>query len=138
MLYIETLKRVKDYEEAIYLSCERLCRHGLIEKRYYHAILNIIDEYGGYFYLGNGICMPHARMEEGVIHSGMCLVKLKKPVDFYGHSVRVFFTIAAKNDECHFEQMKKIAEVCMEKELLQQLMETDDEQELYKILGGRA
>lgn len=136
MLYIETLKSVKDYEEAIYLSCDNLCRHGVIERRYYNAILNLLNEYGGYFYLGNGICMPHARMEEGVIRSGMCMVKLKTPVDFYGHSVCIFFTIAAKNDNCHYNQMRKIAEICMRKESLELLMKTDDKQELYKMLGG--
>ena len=36
------------------------------DREYYRGIIDNIGEYGGYFYLGEGVCMPHAKPETGV------------------------------------------------------------------------
>lgn len=138
MLLVETQNHVKDYKEAILITCDRMRRSGLIRNDYYHAILEQIEEYGAYFYLGNGICMPHARSKDGVIRSGICVLKLKTPVDFLGHPVQLFFTLAGQDEEAHYEQMRRIGQVCLEKQGVEKLLHTDDRQELCRILGEEA
>lgn len=137
MLYTKIMEKVKDYQEAIRITCEILYKNGDIETYYYDAILKNMDQYGGYFYLGEGICMPHASPIDGVRNSAACLLKLEVPVDFYGHDVSIFLTLASQNGEQHFELLRNVAHICSEKENLHRLMQSEDEEEIRRMFGGK-
>ena len=40
--------------------------------------------------LGEGVCMPHAKPETGVLSTGLCIIKLNTPVDFEGKKCAYF------------------------------------------------
>lgn len=136
MIYIETLDKVSDYQEAIYLTCSVLQRNSVVSEHYYSAIMDNIKNYGGYFYLGEGVCMPHAQAKEEVICPGACVLKLQEPVDFFGKPVKLFFTLAADDTNQHAEYLKGVARACSSKEKIQTLLETENEMELRRLLEG--
>ena len=57
MICAEILEEVSEYTQAIRKSCEILERYGMVTGEYYRGIIDNIGEYGGYFYLGEGVCL---------------------------------------------------------------------------------
>lgn len=130
---IKVLDKVEDYLQAIKISCELLEQEGIVEKRYYDAILKKIEEYGSYFCIADKICIPHARPEEGVIKEGISILKLNNAVDFMGKDINIFFTLAAKDNKSHLHIIKKITEVCMNKEKLNKIINSKNEDEIKEV-----
>ena len=137
MIYAEIMDDASEYTEAIRRSCEILEQHGIVTQQYYQGILDSISRYGGYFYLGEGVCMPHAKPEDGVSTSGLCIVKLNAPVDFEGKKVYIFFTLAARDESAHYSLMKRIAGVCSEKQSLKQMLGSRTREEMLEIMEDK-
>lgn len=132
-MFVKIVEKVEDYLQAIKMTCDILQEKGVIEERYYHSIISKIEEFGPYFCIADGVCMPHARPEDGAIKEGLCILKLDKPVDFMGKEIKVFFTLAAKDDESHLGFLRKIAEVCMNKEKFNKIINSNNEKELMEV-----
>ena len=133
-MLIEVIDKVGNYEEAIKISCDILEKNGFIENRYYDAIKDKIKEYGSYFCIADGVCMPHARPEDGALKEGVCLLKLNNPVDFEGKSVSLFFTLSAKDNESHLGLLKQIADVCMNKDKLSIIQNSKNIKDIMEVL----
>lgn len=136
MLYIKMLNKVQDYQEAIQKSCDVLEAHKVIRRRYYEDILHTVDVYGGYFYLGKGVCMPHADISENTLGTAACILKLEETVDFLGHPVQIFVTFAAKDPEEHMELLKKITYIFSNRQNLTRIQEAKTKEEIRKIMEG--
>lgn len=132
-MLVKILDKVENYREAIKISCNMLEAEGVVEARYYDAIINKIEEFGPYFCIAEDICMPHARPEDGAIREGLCIIKLNEPVDFMGKTVRVFFTLSAKDNQSHLGLMKKIADICMNKDKFNDLLNVETEKQLMEV-----
>lgn len=94
------------WQEAVAIGVERLQRAGVVDERYYPAILKIVGELGPYFLLAPGLAMPHARPENGVLQNGFALVTLAKPVEFGDEDndpVDLLITLAAVDARTHNE-----------------------------------
>lgn len=135
MICTRVIDEIQDYQSAIKMTCDMLEKQGVVDHKYYQAILDNIKKYGGYFYLGKGICMPHARTEDGAMKSGMCILMIKNPVDFLKNQVRVFITIAAKDETEHFNNLHKIAKFCNDEEKIKKLEKITNEKELLELIG---
>ncbi|MCB2295280.1 PTS sugar transporter subunit IIA [Clostridium algoriphilum] len=133
-MFIEIIDKVDNYEEAIKMSCDILEKNGVVESRYYDAIKAKIKEYGSYFCIADGICMPHARPEDGALKEGLCVLKLNNSVDFDGKLINVFFTLSAKDSESHIGLLRKIAEVCMNKDKLSIIKNSKSKKEIMGVM----
>lgn len=78
---IQYKTKVKSWEEAIKTAAYPLYLDGSIEKNYIDSMIENINTYGAYIYLGNGIALPHASPEDGVNKTGFSLLKLQSPVN---------------------------------------------------------
>jgi len=132
-MFIEIVDKVDNYEEAIKMSCDILEKNGVVENRYYESIKAKIKEYGSYFCIADGICMPHARPEDGALKEGLCILKLNNSVDFDGKLINVFFTLSAKDGESHLGLIKQIAEVCMNKDKLDIIKNSKSKKEIMEV-----
>lgn len=133
-MFIEIIDKVDNYEEAIKRSCDILEKNGVIESRYYDAIKAKIQEYGSYFCIADGICMPHARPEDGALKEGVCVLKLNNSVDFNGKLINVFFTLSAKDSDSHLGLLRQIADVCMNKNKLNIIKNSKNKKEIMGVL----
>lgn len=133
-MFIKILDKVDNYEEAIEISCNILEDNGIVESRYFDAIKAKIAEFGSYFCIGDGVCMPHARPEDGAIESGLCILKLNKPVDFDGKLINVFFTLSAKDNNSHMGLLRQVADVCMNKDKLNIIFNAQNKEEIEEVL----
>lgn len=133
-MFIEIIDKVDNYEEAIKRSCDILEENGVVERRYYDAIKAKIQEYGSYFCIADGICMPHARPEDGVLKEGLCVLKLNNAVNFDGKLINVFFTLSAKDNDSHLGLLRQIADVCMNKNKLNIIKNSKNKKEIMEVL----
>ncbi len=95
------------WQDAVAIGVERLQKAGVVDERYYPAILKIVDELGPYFLLAPGLAMPHARPENGVKQNGFALVTLDTPVCFGdpdNDPVDLLITLAAVDAKTHNEE----------------------------------
>ncbi|ONI37584.1 PTS sugar transporter subunit IIA [Candidatus Epulonipiscium fishelsonii] len=133
-MFVKVVEYVNSYQEAIKISCEELEQAGFVTPRYYPAILEKIEEFGPYFCIGENVAMPHARPEDGVIASNACILKLNQPVDFLGNEIKLFITLCAKDSNSHMELIQKIASICMNSDVLNKIMYSDNEEDIRKVV----
>ncbi|WP_426460913.1 PTS sugar transporter subunit IIA [Mycoplasma hafezii] len=100
---IKIHQEAKDWKEAVRLATIPLEKAGIINEKYYEAILESTAKYGPYYVLMPGLAMPHATGTNGsVFGNGFSLVTLKEPVVFEnGMEVSVLICIAAIDGETH-------------------------------------
>lgn len=95
-----------DWQQAVKLGVDLLVAAGVVEPRYFNAILAGVERHGPYFVLAPGLAMPHGRPEEGVLKTGFALVTLKTPVCFGDEDndpIDILITLAAVDSRTHQE-----------------------------------
>lgn len=132
-MFIKIVDSISNYKDAIKMSCDILESEEVVSNKYYDSIMKNIEIFGPYFCIADGVCMPHARPEDGALKEGLCILKVNKPVDFMGKKVLVFFTLSAKNNESHIGLLKKIAEVCMNREKFNNIVNAKNEKEIREV-----
>lgn len=133
-MIVKVKDRVKDYKEAIKISCDSLEEKGYIKRSYFDAIMNKIEEFGPYFCIAPKIAMPHARPEDGAIKTELCVLKLNEPVDFLGKEVRLFMTLSATDSTSHLKLMQSVAGVCMDENKLNKILNSNNEEEIMEVM----
>lgn len=96
----------KTWQEAVKIGVDLLVDAGVVEPRYYQAILDGVARFGPYFVIAPGLAMPHGRPEEGVLKTGFALVTLKTPLTFNHEEndpVDILITLAATDANTHQE-----------------------------------
>jgi len=94
------------WQDAVKIGVDMLVEAGVVEPRYYQAILDGVERFGPYFVIAPGLAMPHGRPEEGVLKTGFALVTLKKPLVFNHEDndpVDILITLAAVDANAHQE-----------------------------------
>src|SRR5471030_1738820 len=74
--------QAQTWQDAVNIGVDMLVKAGVVEPRYYQAILDGVERFGPYFVIAPGLAMPHGRPEEGVLKTGFALVTLKTPLVF--------------------------------------------------------
>ncbi len=128
-------KEVKNWEEAIKIAANPLLENGNIENRYIDAMINSVKENGPYIVIMPGFAMPHSKPENGVIKTGVSLLKLEKEVAFDDESKASTFVVLAANDEDkHLELISELTNILMEEEKLNTLLQSNSKEELLQCL----
>ncbi|MCG9706117.1 PTS sugar transporter subunit IIA [Photobacterium damselae] len=100
-----------NWQSAIRIGTDALVNAGVVEERYYDAIINAISSEGPYICIHDAFALPHCRPEDGVIKTGFALTVLQTPVLFedIDEPVDVLITLAGKDSEEHIEGTMQVA-----------------------------
>lgn len=103
--------QASDWKSAIKLGTDALVKAGVVEPRYYEAIITAIEEQGPYICIHDAFALPHCRPEDGVIKTGFALTVLETPIYFEGvdEPVDVLVTLAGKDSDEHIEGTMQVA-----------------------------
>lgn len=129
----------KNWEEAIRKSSEILLKRGAIESRYVEEMIKAIDEKGPYIVISPHVALAHTRPEYGVNEMGLSFTLLENPVNFGTESfdpVKLIITLAATDNESHLDLLSELAEVLMDDERVNILLEAKTEEAFYHALIG--
>ena len=108
---IQLNAKATDWKAAIKIGTDALVKSGVIEARYYDAIIAAIKSEGPYICIHDSFALPHCRPEDGVIKTGFALTVLETPILFeeLDEPVDVLITLAGKDSEEHIEGTMQVA-----------------------------
>ncbi|MGX4668935.1 BglG family transcription antiterminator [Cerasibacillus sp. JNUCC 74] len=127
------------WRDAITLAAQPLLKTNKIKQEYIEAMNKKVEEVGTYIHVGNGIAIPHARPEEGVINLGMSFLRTKTPVkllDKEEHQIDIFICLAAVDNEAHLKALSHLTKLLADKPTLKALKEAETSEEIIKLIKG--
>ncbi|KML67383.1 PTS sugar transporter subunit IIA [Pectobacterium peruviense] len=93
------------WEEAIYCAAQPLINAGCITEDYPIAVIESTKEYGPYYVFDEGIAIPHARPECGVIENCFSLLTLRTPLSIQGSEpVDILIMFGGINSDAHITE----------------------------------
>lgn len=127
----------QNYQEAIELAAKPLLDNGYITRDYIQAMINSVIEFGAYIVLAPNFAMPHALPGDYVLKDGFALLKLEQPVEFEVNNpdskALIIMPIACKSANGHMEMISQIANLFMDENLMNRLLNARSPKELYGI-----
>jgi len=82
--FIQTAMSFSSWIEMIEVVAEPLIAGGFITIGYSQEMIRNTQKYGAYYIIGEGVAIPHARPECGVIKNCFSLATLKEPISIIG------------------------------------------------------
>ncbi|HEY0210734.1 PTS sugar transporter subunit IIA [Acerihabitans sp.] len=134
---VRLIDRAEDWQSAVALSVQPLIDQKAVESRYLQAIFAMHQQIGPYYVLGEGIAMPHARPEEGVIKTALSLVIVSQGVAFGSEDndpVYIIFALAAVDSHSHIEMIVSLSKLFCDEAAVNTLKRAQNEQEILALL----
>lgn len=127
-----------DWESAIQAACEPLKKDNTITQAYVDLVIKCVKDYGPYIVIAPNIAMPHSTEgAEGVNDTAISFMKVEEAVHFDPNDpekdARLFFTLASVNHEKHLENMMALAEMLMNDEVVNALLDAKNDEDLLRI-----
>lgn len=127
-----------DWESAIQAACEPLKKDNTITQAYVDLVIKCVKDYGPYIVIAPNIAMPHSTEgAEGVNDTAISFMKVEEAVHFDPNDpekdARLFFTLASVNHEKHLENMMALAEMLMNDEVVNALLDAKNDEGLLRI-----
>ncbi|MCT4703244.1 PTS sugar transporter subunit IIA [Enterobacteriaceae bacterium H20N1] len=128
--------RETDWQKVIQLAAQPLVDNGYILPSYYQAVINNTLEHGAYYVFEEGIAMPHARPECGVIKNCFSLVLLDKPIAFAdSDKADIVIMFAARDSNGHIEEgIRAIVNLLGDDDVMAKLRLAKAKEEVIAIL----
>jgi PTS system ascorbate-specific IIA component len=109
---------------------------GYAEERYADEVIKNLREFGPYMvYTEAYTAMPHARPEQGVLKTGIALIKLNTPVIFEHSEIYFIFALASENTDGHMAVISAVSELMNNRKALDFLKEAKTVEEIKKVLS---
>src|SRR5476649_253867 len=135
---ISVINHIEDWQEAVQLAVQPLIDEGAVENRYLQAIYDMHREIGPYYVLGEGIAMPHARPEEGVIRTALSLVIVEEGVEFGSEDndpVYIIFALSAVDSNSHIDMIASLSRFFCDEHAVETLRLAKDKQQVLDIIS---
>lgn len=135
-------EEVSSWQEAIKKSAKPLIDKGFINEVYVEAMINNVEEHGPYIVLAPKFAMPHAENKEGVIKTGISVLKLDQAVDFNiknesdpDKHVNLLITLAAKDSESHLTILQKLALILDDDDNIEKILKAETSNDVAKNIN---
>lgn len=130
--------RCSDWRDAVRQAGALLAEAGLAAPEYAAAMVRVLEEFGPYAVVAPGICLAHARPEQGALGVGAVALSLAEPVPF-GHPehdpVWLVVGLAARHGEEHLELIRGLAEVLSDPARIGRLRAAADDRQLLEAFA---
>jgi PTS system ascorbate-specific IIA component len=128
--------RETDWKKVIQLAAQPLVDNGYILPSYYQAVINNTLEHGAYYVFEEGVAMPHARPECGVIKNCFSLVLLDEPIAFAdSDKADIVIMFAACDSNKHIEEgIRAIVNLLGDDDVMKKLRRAKTKEEVIAIL----
>lgn len=122
-----------------YVNQHSICwKQKKIENSYIDAMIETVHKIGPYIVLGNHVALAHARPECGVNQLSVHFTTLNPPVPFGSEKfdpVSLVITLAAVDADSHLELISELANVLMDEENVDKLVESKNASEFLRLLN---
>ena len=127
---------IENWETAIKLGFTPLIKGDYINESYYKNIIELINNFGPYMVVSEGLAIPHAENINNIYKSGMSLLYLKNPVIFpKNKKVNLLFCLSAINKKDHIQSLEDILILEEEFSFRKKLENISSKEEILEILN---
>ena len=128
--------RETDWKKVIRLAAQPLVDNGYILPSYHEAVINNTLEHGAYYVFEEGVAMPHARPECGVIKNCFSMVLLDEPIAFADSGkADIVIMFAACDSNGHIEEgLRAIVNLLGDDDVMAKLRRAKVKEEVIAIL----
>lgn len=134
--FIQTMDKVDTWKDAIQIATAPLVKKKYIKESYIDAMIQTVLDLGSYIVIAPYVAMPHARSDGRVLKNAISILKLKEPIYFdeQEDSKALFIMpLACVDNNHHLTMLSCIADILGDVEKMNQILETNDKQQLYEI-----
>ncbi|MGK3141291.1 PTS sugar transporter subunit IIA [Pantoea sp. C2G6] len=125
-----------DWRQVIALAAEPLVSGGYLHASYPDAVIANTLTHGAYYVFEEGIAIPHARPEAGVIRDCFSLILLTEPISFEGSDkADIVIMFGARDSNAHIEEgIRAIVSLLEDEATLVRLRQASSVAEVIDIL----
>ena len=128
-------KKLEKWEDAVKEGFKPLEKGKYVDESYYKSIIELINNFGSYMVVSEGLAIPHAENMNNVHKSGISLLYLKHPVIFPGNKkVNLLFCLSAVDKKDHVQSLEDIIRLEEEFSFRKKMAETNSKEEITEIL----
>lgn len=132
---IQLVDQVADWKDAIRCAAMPLMDKRIIKAEYIDSMIENVVENGSYIVIAPRIAIPHSRPENGVLETGMALLKLENTVTFPDEKeVNLLIVLAAHDTETHLQLISELANLIMEDEQIEKLFASKTKEEALECI----
>ncbi|MEZ0581644.1 PTS sugar transporter subunit IIA [Erwinia sp. STN24] len=134
--YIQIGINAEAWEDLIAIAAAPLIKGGFVTAEYPQAVIDNTRKYGAYYVFEEGIAIPHARPECGVIKNGFSLLTLARPVSISdSEPVDIIVMFSGMDSDTHITQgIASIVELLDKAETLAQIRQATTVDEIIRLL----
>lgn len=130
---ITIIDKTLPWEEAIERSALSMIEEGFVGESYPKEIMELINGFGNYMVVQDGIFLGHSGNSESINKTGISLAFFKKPIEFpENEKVRVVLTLASKDKREHLNGLMEFLGIMRKKSLIKELDKLDTSNKIYK------
>lgn len=128
--------REKDWQKVIEMVARPLVENGYILPSYHQAVIANTLEHGAYYVFEEGVAMPHARPECGVLKNCFSLLLLAEPIAFAdSDKADIVIMFAARDSNGHIEEgIRAIVNLLGDDDVMTKLRQAKNKEEAIAIL----
>jgi len=132
---IQVVDKVKSWEEGVEIAATPLLKKNYITIKYLRSMLDDVKELGPYINIAPGIIMPHSRPENGVLQSGMSILKINNGIPFINNEkIYLVIMLALIDDKSHLNYMSQLATLLMDEAKREELLAVTNVNDLNEVL----
>lgn len=126
----------RDWRQVIAMAAKPLVEGGYVHDSYPQAVIDNTLTHGAYYVFEEGIAIPHARPETGVIRDCFSMVLLAEPISFEGSDkADIVIMFGARDSNAHIEEgIRAIVSMLEDEETLVKLRRASSVAEVMEIL----
>lgn len=130
-----------DWRDAVRWAGRALVASGATTDGYTDEMIATVESLGPYIVIAPGIALAHSRPSPAVLHAGLSVVTLDRPVEF-GHRtndpVRLVIGLAAPDADGHVEALATLAEFLSDDARRADLLAADDAATVRSLIAAYA
>ena len=133
---VQIQEKEEDWEHAIRKTAQVLLSNHCISEHYIDVMISLAHQHGPYFVISPKVAIAHAHPKDGVSKIGVSLSIYKNGLDIMGkEKVQFLFVLATPNQSEHIHILQNIAYLNEQPEVMNQMIETEDEENILCILN---
>ena len=132
---VKFIDEAENWKEAIFQSGDLLVSNKKVTSEYVEEMIELVEKYGPYIVLEEGIAMPHAGISENVLETGISLLVVNEKVSLpEGRNANIFLSFAAKNKNDNIDIMNDLFELITKYEFIDKVSKMKNYSQLETYL----
>lgn len=132
---VKFLDRVDSWNQGIREAGKLLEDQGVVDSSYTKEMIEAVEKNGSYMVVAGKVALPHARVKDKGIKTGMALLRLKEPVIFPGgKKVELIIPFSSLDQSEHIEALTELMGLIEHQNFIEFINKAEDRDEINEFI----